>query len=189
MSGFGLNREEALSLLNQHIKNLNLKRHCLATEAIMRRCAEFLGEDPETWGLVGLLHDLDYEETKDSPERHTLVTAEILRQKGVPEEHIKTIISHNEAVPDSERKQPVEYLLASADNITGLIVAAVLVLPDRKLASLKPKSVRKRMKEKAFARSVDRQAIQDCEKAGIPLDEFIQLSVSAMQSIAEELGF
>lgn len=188
MGRFGLTRDEVISLLNEHITNENLRKHCLATEAIMRKLAERLGEDVDDWGLIGLAHDIDYEQTKDEPERHTLVTAEILRQKGVPEDYIRAIISHNEAVPGSQRTTPLEHLLSAAENMTGLIVATALIMPDKKLASVKPKSVRKRMKEKAFARSVDRSAILECEQAGIPLDEFIQLSLQAMQEISDQLG-
>ncbi|MCD6385790.1 HDIG domain-containing protein [Candidatus Sumerlaeota bacterium] len=188
MGRFGLTRDEVISLVNEHITNENLRKHCLATEAIMRKVAERLGEDVDDWGLIGLIHDLDYEQTKDDPARHTLVTADILRQKGVPEDYIQAIISHNEAVPGTQRSSPLEHLLAAGDNITGLIVATALVMPDKKLASVKPKSVRKRMKEKAFARAVDRSAILECEQAGIPIDEFIQLCLQAMQEISDQLG-
>lgn len=188
MGRFGISRDEALVLLKNHITNENLIKHCLATEAIMRKLAERLGEDIEDWGLVGLMHDLDFEQTKNEPERHTLVTADILLQKGVAEDYVKAIIAHNERVPGSQRSSALEHLLSAAENITGLIVACALVMPDKKLKSVQGSSIKKRMKEKAFARNVDRSAIMECEQAGIPLEEFIELSLKAMQEINEQLG-
>ncbi len=188
MGKFGLSREDVLDLMRTHIHTENLFKHCLATESIMRKVAERVGADSDDWGLIGLVHDLDYETTKDTPEKHSLGTAEILRERGVPEEFLQAIVSHNEAVPGSRRESVLEHLLAASENITGLIVAAALVQPEKKLANVRPKSIRKRMKEKAFARSVDRGAIMECESAGIPLNEFIELSLRAMQDIHLELG-
>ena len=185
---FGVSREQAFQLLTEQVKTDVLIKHCLATEAIMRALARRLDEDEETWGLTGLLHDLDYDTTKDDPERHTIVAAELLRARGIPETYIQAIMSHNERAPGSQRQHPLDYALTAAENLTGLIVAATLVLPDKKLASLKAKSVRKRLKEKAFARNVDREGVALCEKLGLSLEEFVQLSIEAMQSIAPQLG-
>ena len=185
---FGLTRDEVWELIQQNISTEVLVKHSLATEAIMRALAERLGEDPEIWGLVGLAHDLDFDKTKDTPHQHTLVTAEILREKGVSEEIIAAIIGHNEAAEGSVRQKPLDHALACAESVTGLIVATALIMPDKKLASVKPKSVRKRMKEKAFARNVNRSAIVECEKLGLELDEFLTLSVQAMQGVSDELG-
>jgi len=189
MSGFGLNRAEVIILLEKHIITENLKKHTLATEAVMRKLAMRLGQDPDLWGLVGLAHDIDFDETKDTPERHTLVGAEILRSHGVPEEYVKAIVSHNEKTPGwTPRSSALEHGLAASEAITGLVVAVALVMPDKKLASVKPSSVKKRMGQTAFARNVDRTAILECEKIGAPIEEFCALAVEAMQGVSSELG-
>ncbi len=183
-----MNRHDALELLRSEVQNENLIKHCLATEAIMRKMAERLGEDPDLWGLVGLLHDLDFESTKDSPPEHTTKTTQILAAKGFPENALQAIREHNAKALAIPRQSRFGIALACSETITGLIVATALVYPDKKLASVKPKSVRKRMKETAFARNVNRDIICECERIAIPLDEFIELCLSAMQSIADQLG-
>ncbi len=183
----GIDRARAVELLKEHLKNERLRNHCLATEAIMRGVARRLGEDEEYWGLCGLLHDLDLDIVGSDMSRHTLETERILREAGADQEFIEIIKSHNEAV-GRKRSLPVEHALAASENISGLIVAAALVLPTKKLSDLKAKSVRKRFKEKHFARGADREAILECEKIGIPLDEFCALALEAMQSISDELG-
>lgn len=183
-----MNRDEALDLLKTHVKTENLIKHCLATEAIMRRLARHLGEDEDTWGVAGLIHDLDFDQTKDTPDRHGLMTAEMLAERGVAEDMIDAIKAHNAEGLGLERTKPFHHALACAETITGLVVATALVYPDKKLASVKVKSVRKRMKKKDFARNVNRDIIMECEKLGLTLDEFIELSLSAMQEIAEALG-
>jgi len=189
MGGFGITRDGLMSLIKKHVTSGNLLKHCLATEAVISKVAERLGEDASLWGLVGLAHDIDFDETKDEPSRHTLMGAEILRPHGVDEECIKAIISHNEETPGwKPRTSKLEHALAASEAITGLVVATALVMPDKKLSSVKPKSVKKRMKMTAFARNVDRNAIRECEMIGIPLEEFCTLAVEAMQGISEELG-
>lgn len=189
MGGFGITRDGLMSLIKKHVTSGNLLKHCLATEAVISKVAERLGEDASLWGLVGLAHDIDFDETKDEPSRHTLMGAEILRSHGVDEECIKAIISHNEETPGwKPRTSKLEHALAASEAITGLVVATALVMPDKKLSSVKPKSVKKRMKMTAFARNVDRNAIRECEMIGIPLEEFCTLAVEAMQGISEELG-
>lgn len=185
---YGITREEAFELVNLHVDSPNMINHCLATEAVMKALAERVGEDPEKWGLAGLLHDLDAE-THTTLDVHTRETARILREKGIDEEIIDAIRLHNEgAHPGEHRSTQFQHLLAAGETITGLIVATALVYPDKKLASVKPKSVRKRIKEKAFAAGANRDIIRECEVAGIPLDEFCDLSLQAMQGIADELG-
>ncbi len=185
---YGITREQAFGLLKQHVKSPNMIKHCLAAEAVMTALAERVGEDPEKWGLAGLLHDLDAETHVDL-DVHTHETARILREKGVDECIVEAILLHNEqAHPDQQRSTPFHHLLAAGETITGLIVATALVYPDKKLASVKPKSVRKRIKEKAFAAGANRDIIRECEVGGIPLDEFCDLSLLAMQGIADELG-
>lgn len=185
---YGISRDAALSLVNEHVKSPNMLKHCLASEAVMRALAERVGEDPEQWGLTGLLHDLDAE-THTDLDVHTLETVRILREKGVDEEIIEAIRLHNEqAHPGEQRSTQFQHLLAAGETITGLIVATALVYPDKKLASVKPKSVRKRIKEKAFAAGANRDIIRECEVADIPLAEFCDLSLLAMQGISSELG-
>ena len=185
---YGIDRTEAFRLLQEHVKTPNMLKHCLASEAVMRALAQRVGEDPEKWGLTGLLHDLDAETHADL-EVHTLETVRILKQRGVDEEIVEAIRLHNEAAhPGALRTTPFQHLLAAGETITGLIIATALVYPDQKLASVKPKSVRKRIKEKQFAAGANRDIIRECETAGIPLDEFCDLSLAAMQGIADQLG-
>ena len=189
MGDFGLSREEAMELLKEHVTSENLMKHSLATEAVIRKLAERLGEDPEVWGLVGLVHDVDFDKTKNEPTRHTLVGAEILRARGIPEEYVRAIVSHNEETPGwTPRETRLEHALAASEAITGLVVATALVMPDKKLAGVKPRSVKKRMKMTAFARNVDRSAIMECEETGVPIIDFCALAVEAMQGISNELG-
>jgi putative nucleotidyltransferase with HDIG domain len=188
MSEAGITREDALKLVTERMDNQALIKHCLATESIMRRLAPRFGADPQTWGIAGLLHDLDYQETKDAPERHGLVTEEILTERGVDPGIIDAIKSHNAEKLGMERSLPFHYAITCAENITGLIVATALVMPDKKISQVKPKSVLKRMKDKAFARSVDRDDIRLCEEIDIPLAEFVELSLDAMNEISGELG-
>jgi putative nucleotidyltransferase with HDIG domain len=185
---YGISREEAVELVKQHVKSPNMLNHCLAAEAVLRKLAERVEMDPEQWGLAGLLHDLDAE-THTDLDVHTQETARILTEKGIDAEIVEAIRLHNEqAHPDERRSTQFQHLLAAGETITGLIVATALVYPDKKLASVKPKSVRKRIKEKAFAAGANRDIIRECELGGIPLDEFCNLSLEAMQEIADQLG-
>lgn len=183
-----MKREDALQLMHQYIKNQNMRKHCLAAEATVKAAAIKLGEDKEKWGLAGLLHDLDVELVNADPKIHGLETARILEEKNVDPEIIEAIKLHNEEATGLPRTKVFHHALSAGETITGLITATALVYPDKKLASVKPKSIRKRMKAKAFAASVDRDKIRECEKAGIPLDEFIDLSLDAMRGISDELG-
>ncbi len=183
-----MTRDQALGLLKANTSEDYLVKHSLATEVIMRALAEKLGHDPETWGLTGLLHDLDYDQTKDDMPRHGLVTAEILTGEGVPAEITDAIKAHNADNLGLIRDKPVDFALTAAETITGLIVATTLVYPDKKIASVKPKSVRKRMKEPRFAANVNRDHIVLAENLGLTLDEFIDLALTAMKSIGPQLG-
>ncbi len=185
---YGIQREEALTLLREHIQNENMIRHCLATEAVMAALADRLGQDREKWALAGLLHDLDVEEVEYDLRRHCLEAEKILRDKGVDEEIILAVKMHNETAHGEKRSETFHHALAAGETITGLIMATALVYPDKKLASVKAKSVRKRMKEKAFAAGVNRETIVECERLGLSLDEFAQISLEAMQRIAQDLG-
>jgi len=183
-----MERDEALTLLKEHLTQDNWVKHCLATEAIMRMLAEKFGESPQKWGLAGLLHDLDFAQTQNTPSRHGLVAAELLGERGVETEIIEAIRAHNAEGLGLERRTRFEYALACAETITGLIVATALVYPDKKLASVKPSSITKRMKKKDFARNVNREIIMECEKIGLSVNEFAELALRAMQGVSDELG-
>ena len=184
---YGIDREAAFLLINKTLENANLVKHCLATEAVMRRLASHFGEDPEMWGLAGLLHDLDAESRPDLRE-HTHETARILNEMGVHEEIVEAICLHNELAHQQKRTKRMHHALAAGETITGLITATALVYPDKKLASVKAKSVRKRIKEKQFAAGANREIIRECETIGIPIDEFCSICLEAMQGVADDLG-
>ena len=183
-----MTREEALELLEKHVKTDNLRKHCLATEAIMRSLAERLGEDPDVWGVAGLLHDLDYEYTKDSPENHGKKTFELLKNSDLPQDALNAILRHNAEMLGLQRETLFDFALTAAETITGLIVAAVLVRPDKSIDGLKVKSIKKKMKSKDFARNVNREHILLCEKLDMDLSSFIELSINAMKEVREDLG-
>ena len=183
-----MNRQEALDLLNSHLRANNLRKHCLATEAIMRALAVRLGEPVDLWGIAGLLHDLDYEETADNPSEHGLKTAAILAESDLPPEVISAIKAHNAEALGLARQSKLDFALTCAESITGMVIATALVYPDKRLASVKAKSIIKRMKKKDFARRVNRDQIRLCEEIGVPIAEFAELSLRAMQGISDELG-
>ncbi|MBD3278154.1 MAG: HDIG domain-containing protein [Candidatus Aegiribacteria sp.] len=182
-----IDRREALELLRNNLQNENLVKHCLASEAVMRKLADDRGQDTETWGLTGLLHDLDYKLTSEDPSRHGIAAAEMLEGK-LPEESLKAIKAHNQEYTGVERESDLEHLLAAGESLTGLIVAVALVYPGKKLAPVKVKSVTKRMRMTAFARSVPRETIRECEKAGYDLRQFVELALEAMKEISDDLG-
>ncbi|MGW8161871.1 MAG: HDIG domain-containing metalloprotein [Desulfobulbales bacterium] len=184
---FGISREEALELLGKYIENQNLIKHCLATEAVMHALARLLNENVNKWGLAGLLHDLDVE-TQPDLAVHTTETVQVLEQYGVDPEIIDAIRMHNEKAHGQQRHTLFHHALAAGETVTGLVTATALVYPDRKLASVKPKSVRKRFKKKAFAKGADRDIIRECEQLGLDVNEFCDLALQAMQEISDELG-
>lgn len=183
-----MERETALAKLHEHISNEKTVVHSLASEAVMRAVAKRLGEDEDRWGLTGLLHDIDMEVTGADPKVHALKAEELLTGFGLDDEMIDAIRMHNDEATGLPRTTILQHALAASETITGLIYATTLVYPDKKIESVKYKSVRKRMKEKAFAASVNRDHILECEKIGIPLDEFIQISVDAMRGISDQIG-
>ncbi len=186
-----LNRTRAWELIEKNMQSANLRRHCLAVEAAMRGLATHFGQDQEKWGMVGLLHDGDYEKTKDKPEQHTLQMVEWLKEMGETDpEIISAILSHNFSHTSQNAPQnPLEWSLFCCDELTGLIVAVALVKPDKKLSSVTVESVLKRWKEKSFAAGVKREQIGQCqEKLGLPLEKFIGLVLVAMQKISDQLG-
>ena len=183
-----MDKTKALELLRTHVKNENLVRHCLASEAVMRALAARLGADAELWGLAGLLHDIDAELTAGDLVRHTHEAARILAGSGLPEALIEAVKMHNAAAHGKTRSEQFHIALAAGETITGLITATALVYPDRKLSSVKISSIVKRMGDKRFAASVDRDVIRECSQLGLPLEEFAALSLEAMRGIAAELG-
>ncbi|MBU2575161.1 MAG: HDIG domain-containing protein [Elusimicrobia bacterium] len=183
-----MEREKALELLKTHVKNENLVKHCLATEAIMRALAPKLGGDRDKWGVTGLLHDIDVELTGGDLRKHTLEAEKILREHNCAADIIEAVKMHNEAASEKKREENFHKALAAGETITGLVIATALVYPDKKLASVKASSILKRMKDKRFAAGVDRNIVMECEQLGIPLPEFAELALNAMQGIAGELG-
>ena len=182
-----MNRSDAWELLCEYTKSENLRKHALAVEAAMRAYARKYGEDEEEWGIVGLLHDFDYERWPEAPE-HAAKGAEILAEKGYPEHVVRAVKSHADylGVP---RETNMEKALFAADELTGFVVAVALVRPSKSVRDVKVKSVKKKLKEKAFAAAVSREDIrQGAEELGVELDEHIQTVVEAMQGIADELG-
>lgn len=184
-----MDRKEAMALLRSYVKNEKLIAHCLASEAVLRALAERLDADPEQWALAGLLHDLDVEITNADPKIHALKGANILEKQGLDPEIVEAVRLHNEeAAHGGKRHKPLHHALAAGETITGLITATALVYPDKKVASVKPRSITKRMKEKAFAASVNRDTIMECEKLGLSLQEFVELSLNAMKKIGPDIG-
>ena len=182
-----ISRENASRLLNQHIQNANMIKHCMASEAVLRAIAQKLDKDQDEWGLAGLLHDIDVEVTHADPYKHGPHAAVMLDGLLSPEA-IDAIVMHNEMATGKERTSVFQHALAAGETITGLIMATAMVYPDRKLASVKTKSITKRMKEKAFAASVKRENILECELFGIPINDFAEMALIAMQKISPELG-
>lgn len=182
-----MDRERAYIELTARLTNKNLIKHSLAVEAIMRKLAEHFREDPETWGLAGLLHDIDYDRTADEPMRHGLLGAEILENLEVDPEIVYAVKAHNEVL-GIERKRRIDKALYSADPVSGLITAGALILPSKKLAEVTVDFIVKRMGEKSFARGANRDQIRKCEELGLSLEQFLEISLAAMQEIAEQLG-
>ncbi|MFH1863264.1 MAG: HD domain-containing protein [bacterium] len=181
-----LSRSNALQLVKKHVANRNLVKHMLAVEAVMRRLAEHFGENPEIWALAGLLHDLDYDETLEHFDQHGFRTVEILAQEDVPAEVLHAIQAHPGHVP---RESRLDKALYTVDPLTGLIIAAVLMHPQRKLTALDVEFIVRRFKEKRFAAGANREQILSCQELDLKLEEFIQLGLEGMCSVAKDLGF
>lgn len=180
-----MKREDALELVKKHLKNKNLVKHCLAVEACMKAVAGKLGQDTEQWGLAGLVHDLDYELTEKSPELHTTETVKILKDLGIEPPVIQAVEAHAGKAPC---QNAMDWSIYSIDPLTGLIIAATLMHPDKKLKSIDPEFVKRRYKEKSFAKGARREEIEECKNIPMDLDEFITICIQAMQGIDQELG-
>jgi len=182
-----MTREEALDSISTNVENENLIKHMLATEAIMRALARRFGEDEEEWGLTGLLHDIYMELTEGDMSTHSRLGADLAGELGGSEAMAHAILCHNQAhgIP---LETNLDKALYCADPLTGLIIAAALVRPDKKLAGVEAKSVGKKFKEKSFAAGANREQIAQCAGLGIELDEFLGLGLEAMKGIAPSLG-
>ncbi len=180
-----MDRDEALALLEEKVGNKNLRKHCLACEAIMRRLSGRFDGDVEAWGLCGLLHDIDYDEVGQDPERHALVGAEMLAEKGLSEEIITAVKGHNDKAP---RDSHMAKALYAIDPASGFIVACALIHKEKKLASLDVAFIKKRFKEKRFAANASREGMAACSELGLELDDFLGECLAAMQEASGPLG-
>ncbi len=178
--------DEALALVKEKVQDQNLVNHMLATAAIMRGLARRFGEDEEKWYLTGLLHDIDYEVTKDDPDRHSIVGAEWLEEMGLDGDLVQAVRAHG--LHDIPRVTLLDKALYATDPLSGLITATAYMMPSRTLAEVQVKSLKKKFKDKAFARGANREQIRTCEEFGLPLEEFIEIALKAMQEIAPSLG-
>jgi len=180
-------RDEALALLQQYNENEALIRHALAVEAVMRHAARQRGADENKWGVIGLVHDLDYEQF---PDQHCHKTEEILRGHNWPEEYIRAVLSHGWGIcTDVEPQSDLEKVLYAMDELTGLVAATALVRPSKSVLDMKPKSVKKKWKEKSFAAGVNREVIEKgAAMLGVELGDLIADAIAAMREVADEIG-
>lgn len=181
------NREEAFELLKEFNESDALIKHALAVEAVMRYCARKRGADEQKWGVIGLVHDLDYEKY---PEEHCSKTEQILRQRGWPEEYVRAVISHGWGLcSDVEPKSDLEKTLYAIDELTGLVKATAMVRPSKSVLDMKPKSVKKKWKDKRFAAGVNREVIEKgAQMLGVELSELITDTIEGMKTVAEQIG-
>jgi len=190
----GINYKQAEELLNRYVQDDIVKMHCWESEAIMRELAKRFNENEEIWDIIGLLHDIDWDLTKNNLREHTIKAVEILKQAEASDFLIETIVSHgygNELCGINQgkaRTTKIQHALAAAETLTGLIIASALVQPDKKLASVKLESLKKKFKTKSFAAKCDREIIRECEKIGLALDEFLRIGLKALQGISDKLG-
>jgi len=182
-----LTREEALSLVKKNVKKMNIVYHMIAVEAIMRALAKHFGEDENLWGLTGLLHDIDYEKIGDAWEKHGILAGEILKDM-IPEEVKRAIKAHNFERTNVIPKSRMEKALICCDAISGLLVACGLVMPTKKLAEVKVKTVKKKFKDKDFARGANRERILFCEKIDVPKEKFFEIALEGLEEYATEIG-
>lgn len=185
--GIKMDRNTALALVKEYVSDETLINHMIATGAIMGGLAERLGQDVERWVVTGILHDIDYQETKDNPELHSIKGGEILREHGLDEEIVHAVMAHNE-IHDIERKSLLDKALFAVDPLSGLITATAYVMPSKKLEEVQLKSVKKKFKDKTFAKGANRDQIKTCEEFGISLDEFLEIALNEMKKIAPQIG-
>ena len=187
MISFIPTREDALNLLKEYNQSESLIKHALAVEAVMRYMARKKGEDEEKWGVVGLVHDLDYEKY---PEQHCAKSEEILKERGWPEEYIRAVVSHGWGIcSDVEPQTELEKVLFAIDELTGLVVTTALVRPTKSVMDMKAKSVKKKWKDKKFAAGVDRSIIEKgAAMLGVEISDLITDTIMGMREVAEEIG-
>ena len=187
MTGIKPSRQEAFSLLKKYNKNEGLIKHALAVEAVMRYYARKLGRDEEKWGVIGLIHDLDYEQF---PEQHCHKTEEILTSENWPDEYIRAVVSHGWGIcTDVEPQSDLEKVLYTIDELTGLVVTTALVRPSKSVMDMKAKSVKKKWKNKSFAAGVNREVIEKgVGMLGAELGELINDVIMGMRDVADEIG-
>jgi len=183
-----MTREEALALVRERVKNLNMVSHMLATEAIMGALARRLGYDERQWRLAGLVHDLDAEQTADRMGVHGTLTVEWLREAGLDDEEVlHAILAHNPG-NGSSIENSMDRALFACDPLTGLVTAAALIRPEKKLELVALKSLKKRFREPSFAKGARREDMLTCSELGLELDEFLEIGLEAMKEVADELG-
>lgn len=182
-----LNRDEAYALLKKNLRTENLIKHSLAVEAILEDMAKRLGEDSELWGLTGLLHDLDYDFTKEDPEKHSQVTVKVLHDL-LPLEAINAIKAHNYQYTAQLPQTYLDKSLIAADAVSGLVIASALVMPSKKLADVTPKTLIAKFKDKSFAAGCNRKRIELCEDMELDLQTFLVLSLNGLKRISDTLG-
>lgn len=182
-----MQRNEALKLMEENIKQENLRKHCLAVEAVMAELANYFDQNEAKWRLAGLLHDIDYEETSDQPEKHSQIGADMLAEMGLESKIVDAVRAHN-GMHGLPRESLMAKALYAADPLTGLIVASALIHPDKKLSSVDTEFVLHRYQDNAFAKGAERDVIASCEEMDLELKEFIKISLTAMQDISDELG-
>ena len=192
MSGLPMTREEALKLLEYYDRDRSDFIHYLESEVIMGALAKRLGEDEEYWRMLGLLHDVDWGITKQDPKQHLTKAPEILKNAGFDDRFIQIVLSHGfgwdcAGLKEKRRTEKAEYALASAETVTGLIHAYALLR--KGLEGMEVSGLKKKMKDKKFAAGVNREIIMECEKLGLTLDEFLDIAIRAVQSIAKDVGF
>ena len=180
-------RQDALALLKEYNKNEGLIKHALAVEAVMRYSARKRGEDEEKWGIIGLVHDLDYEQF---PQQHCHKTEEILRSRNWPDDYIHAVVSHGWGIcTDVEPQSEMEKILYAIDELTGLVVATALVRPSKSVMDMKVKSVKKKWKDKSFAAGVNRDVMEKgAEMLGVEVGELIEDTIMGMREVADEIG-
>ncbi|MFZ5987700.1 MAG: HDIG domain-containing metalloprotein [Bacillota bacterium] len=182
-----MEREQALEELKGRLKNENLIKHSFAVEAIMKELAFYFKEDIDKWGIAGLLHDIDYDKTAGDPSKHSLVGAEILETLDVESSIVYAVKAHND-YHGIERKRKIDKALYCADPVSGLITAAALILPSKKLEDVTVEFIIKRINEKGFAKGANREQIKSCEQLGLSLEKFIEIALNAMKNISDDLG-
>ena len=182
-----LTKQQALALLQEHIITKNLRKHMYAVAAIMDHLADSLDENREVWELTGLLHDIDFEETKDNPTSHALRSAEILKGY-LPEDALHAIRAHNHTHSGIAPTTKIDCALIAADAMSGLVVATALIMPSKTLEEVRVESVLKKFADGSFARNIDRERILQCEKLGLSLEAFCNIALEALQQSHQELG-